>query len=95
MAAQKAAKVAEIEAALGACTPEQQDLLRPIFKYPGILERLHDCLVQTERNPSLFSEKIQTDEALNALIQEKAEEFKQNPKACTPKVTLHLQQQIS
>ena len=54
-------KVAEIETALGACTPEQQDLLRPIFKYPGILERLHDCLVQAERNPSLFSEKIQTD----------------------------------
>ncbi|CDI79502.1 hypothetical protein, conserved [Eimeria acervulina] len=81
MAAQKAAKVAEIETALGACTPEQQDLLRPIFKYPGILERLHDCLVQAERNPSLFSEKIQTDEALNALIREKAEEFKQNPKA--------------
>ncbi|CDJ34081.1 uncharacterized protein EMH_0018650 [Eimeria mitis] len=79
MAAQKAAKVAELERAIAGCSPEKQNLLRPIMKTPGLLERLHECLLQCEGNINLFSERIDKDQALSALIQEKADEFKRNP----------------
>ena len=82
MVAQRSAKVAELERALLGCTPEQQNLLLPIFKSPGLLERLHDCLLAAERNPSAFSERMSSDQALAALIQEKAEEFRRDPQAC-------------
>lgn len=81
MVAQRSAKVAELERALLGCTPEQQNLLLPIFKSPGLLERLHDCLLAAERNPSAFSERMSSDQALAALIQEKAEEFRRDPQA--------------
>lgn len=81
LAALRNAKVKEIEDALAGCTPDQQKLLRPIMKAPGLLEHLHDCLLRSDRDSSIFSRRIETDQALAARIIEKAEELERNPKA--------------
>lgn len=83
MAAVKSTKLEELETALAGCTPDQQRILRPIIQSPGLLERLHDCLLRSDHNPSIFSKRIETDQSLAALILEKAEEYERHPEACT------------
>lgn len=91
MAALKDAKTKEVEEALVGCTPDQQKLLRPIFKAPGLLEHLHDCLLRSDRDPSTFSKRIETDQALASRILEKSAEYERDPKACTSSgISWHL-----
>lgn len=81
MAAMKAAKTKEVEEALVGCTPDQRKLLLPIFKAPGLLEHLHDCLLRSDRDPATFSKRIETDQALLSRILEKVAEFERDPQA--------------
>ncbi|CDJ39362.1 Peptidyl-prolyl cis-trans isomerase d-like protein, related [Eimeria tenella] len=81
MAAVKSTKLEELETALAGCTPDQQRILRPIIQSPGLLERLHDCLLRSDHNPGIFSKRIETDQSLAALILEKAEEYERHPEA--------------
>ncbi|XP_026190927.1 uncharacterized protein LOC34620920 [Cyclospora cayetanensis] len=83
MAALKNAKVKELQEALNGCTSEQQQLLGPILKAPGLLELLHDCLLRCGRDSSIFSKELKTDQSLLTRIMEKAEEYEKDPEAFT------------
>ncbi|KAL8447769.1 hypothetical protein Emag_004177 [Eimeria magna] len=81
LAALKTAKMKEVEDALIRCTPDQQRLIRPLLKAPGLLELLHDCLLRSDRDPSIFSKRIETEQPLASRILEKAAEYEQDPEA--------------
>ncbi|KAL8446777.1 hypothetical protein Emed_004779 [Eimeria media] len=81
LAALKTAKMKEVEDALVRCTPDQQRLIRPLLKAPGLLELLHECLLRSDRDPSIFSKRIETEQPLASRILEKAAEYEQDPEA--------------
>ncbi|KAL8432419.1 hypothetical protein Efla_000196 [Eimeria flavescens] len=81
LAALKVAKLKEVEDALARCTPDQQRLLRPLLKAPGVLENLHDCLLRSDRDSSVFSRRIETEQPLASMILEKAAEYERDPEA--------------
>ncbi|KAL8274071.1 hypothetical protein Esti_001913 [Eimeria stiedai] len=81
LAALKTAKLKEVEDALIRCTPDQQRLIRPLLKAPGLLELLHDCLLRSDRDAGIFSKRIETEQPLASRILEKAEEYEQDPEA--------------
>lgn len=83
MAALRDAKVKEVEAALAGCTPDQQQLLRPIFGASGLLELLHDCLLRSGRDLNVFSRRIESEQPLASRILQKAAEYERDPEACT------------
>ena len=82
MAAMKDAKVKEVEEALDGCTPDQQKLLQPILKAPGLLEHLHDCLLRSNRDLAVFSKRLDTEQPLASRILETAAEYERDPHVC-------------
>lgn len=92
MAALREAKVKEVEAALAGCTPDQQQLLRPILGAPGLLELLHDCLLRSDRDLNVFSRRIESEQPLASRILQKAAEYERDPEACTRLCLLALKE---